>query len=279
MLQPWSVGRSSLAAIAVAPVLSFSLGPDDTGVLAIGDFGVGGSTQRSMGAAVRTWEESHPADVLLTLGDNDYTESPAAFHDNWTSSFGWLESAGVIVSGTLGNHDVRVDGGRYEFDELGMPRARYRRSIGDIDFFLLNSNSASSGKQRDWLRTKLAESTAPWQIVAFHHPAYTCGGYLGNSAVLSRWVPLFERYGVDLVLSGHDHNYQRFKEYRGVRYVVHGGGGAPLYSIRRCPASYPRRRFASSRHGFLYLVASPDAIRGYAVRPSGTVIDTFRVAP
>ena len=43
---------------------------------------MGGQTQSSMGAAVRTWEETHPADVLLTLGDNDYTESPAAFHDN-----------------------------------------------------------------------------------------------------------------------------------------------------------------------------------------------------
>jgi 3',5'-cyclic AMP phosphodiesterase CpdA len=279
MLQPWSVGRSSLAAIAVAPVLSFSPGTDDTGVLAIGDFGVGGSTQRSMGAAVRTWEETHPADVLLTLGDNDYTESPAAFHDNWTSSFGWLGSAGVIVSGTLGNHDVRVEGGRYEFDELGMPRTRYRRRVGNVDFFLLNSNAASSARQRDWLRTKLADSTARWQIVAFHHPPYTCGGYLGNSAVISRWVPLFERHGVDLVLSGHDHNYQRFKEYRGVRYVVHGGGGAPLYSIRPCPASYPARRVALSRHGFLYLVASPDAIRGYAVKPTGRVIDTFRVGP
>jgi 3',5'-cyclic AMP phosphodiesterase CpdA len=273
------VSRSSLAAIAVAPVLTFWSGPEATGVLAIGDFGVGGSTQNSMGAAVRAWEDSHPADVLLTLGDNDYTESPSAFHDNWTSSFGWLESAGAAVSGTLGNHDVRVDGGRYEFDELGMPRAKYRRSVGNVDFFLLNSNAAGSLTQRDWLRTKLAASTARWQIVAFHHPAYTCGGYYGNSSVLSRWVPLFERYGVDLVLSGHDHNYQRFKEHRGVRYVVHGGGGAPLYSIRACPASYPPRRVARSVHGFLYLVASSDAIRGYAVRPAGTVIDAFRISP
>jgi 3',5'-cyclic AMP phosphodiesterase CpdA len=273
------VGRSSLAAIAVAPVLTFWPGPETTGVLAIGDFGVGGSTQNSMGAAVRNWEEGHPADILLTLGDNDYTESPSAFHDNWTASFGWLEPAGVAVAGTLGNHDVRVDGGRYEFDELDMPRARYRRSVGNVDVLLLNSNAAGSLKQRDWLRTKLAASTARWQIVAFHHPAYTCGGYYGNSSVLSRWVPLFERHGVDLVVSGHDHNYQRFKEHRGVRYVVHGGGGAPLYSIRACPASYPARRVALSRHGFLYLVASPDAIRGYAVKPTGKVIDTFRVGP
>jgi 3',5'-cyclic AMP phosphodiesterase CpdA len=278
-LRVYAVGRSSLAAIAVAPVLAFSAGPETTGVLAIGDFGVGGKTERSMGAAVRNWEESHPADILVTLGDNDYTERPWAFHRNWVDSFGWLEEAGVAVAGTLGNHDVRVDGGRYEFDELDMPRAKYRRRVGQVDLFLLNSNAVASDRQRAWLRTRLADSTARWQIVAFHHPAYTCGGYFGNPSVLSRWVPLFERYGVDLVLAGHDHNYQRFKEHRGVRYVVHGGGGASLYSIRSCPASYPARKVARSRHGFLYLVASIDAIRGYAVSPRGTVIDTFRVAP
>jgi 3',5'-cyclic AMP phosphodiesterase CpdA len=278
-LRVYAVGRSSLAAIAVAPVLAFSPGLETTGVLAIGDFGVGGTTERSMGAAVRTWEENHPADLLVTLGDNDYTESPRAFHRNWLASFGWLEEAGVAVAGTLGNHDVRVEGGRYEFDELSMPRARYRRTVGNVDFFLLNSNAAGSAKQRDWLRTALAGSTARWQIVAFHHPAYTCGGYYGNAAVLSRWVPLFERYGVDLVLAGHDHSYQRFKEHRGVRYVVHGGGGAQLYAVRPCPASYPTRRVARSVRGFLYLIASSDAIRGYAVRPSGTVIDQFKVSP
>lgn len=276
MLQRSSVGRSSLAAIAVAPVLAFWPNLETTRFVAIGDFGVGGTTERSMGAAVQSWTQNHPTDVLLTLGDNDYTASPTSFHDNWVASFGWL---GTRVAGTLGNHDLEVDGGRYEFDELEMPRARYKRRIGSVDFFLLNSNAVGSAKQREWLRTGLAGSTARWQIVAFHHPPYTCGGHSGSSAVVSRWVPVFERYGADLVLSGHDHNYQRFKEYRGVRYVVHGGGGAPLYSIRSCPASYPTRKVARAAHGFLYLVASFDAIRGYAVSPSGTVIDRFRVDP
>jgi 3',5'-cyclic AMP phosphodiesterase CpdA len=279
MLQRLSVGRSSLAAIAVAPVLAFWPSAESTRFVAIGDFGVGGATERSMGASVKSWTKNHPIDLLLTLGDNDYTESPSAFHDNWVASFGWLETAGTSVAGTLGNHDVRVDGGRYEFDELGMPRARYRRRIGDVGFFFLNSNAVGSAKQKEWLRRALADSTARWQIVAFHHPAYTCGGYYGNGGVLSRWVPLLERYGADLVLSGHDHNYQRFKEHRGVRYVVHGGGGAPLYSIRSCPGSYPARRVARAVRGFLYLVAEADRLRGFAVKPSGAVLDTFTVRP
>jgi 3',5'-cyclic AMP phosphodiesterase CpdA len=274
------VGRSSLAAIAVAPALVFSgQSAEPTRILAIGDFGVGGSTQSSMGAAVRAWEKAHPAHVLVTLGDNDYTESPSAFHDNWTASFGWLDEAGVSVAGTLGNHDIAVDGGRYEFDELGMPRSRYTRRIGDVHLFLLNSNNAGATGQRDWLRKRLRESRTTWQIVAFHHPAYTCGGYFGDPSVLARWVPLFERHGVDLVLSGHDHNYQRFREHRGVRYVVHGGGGAGLYSIRSCPGSYPTRAAARQQHGFLYLVARADYLRGRAVGPSGAVADSFTIRP
>jgi 3',5'-cyclic AMP phosphodiesterase CpdA len=274
------VVRSFLAAAIVAPVFALSSqSAEPTGILAIGDFGVGGSTQETMGAAMETWETTHPADVLVTLGDNDYTESPSAFHDNWTASFGWLQAAAVGVAGTLGNHDIRVDGGRYEFDELGMPLRRYRRIVGNVELFLLNSNTPGSTTQREWLQKRLRESTATWQIVAFHHPAYTCGNYLGHPTILSRWVPLFERYGVDLVLSGHDHNYQRFAQRGGVHYVVHGGGGQRLYPVRACPGSYPTRRVALSRRGFLYLVAGDTRLRGYAVTPAGAVIDSFAIRP
>src|SRR5919201_1659330 len=82
--------------------------------------------------------------LSLTLGDNDYTESPSAFHRNWTLSFGWLGAAGVSVAGALGNHDIRVDGGRYEFDELDMPHTRYRRTVGSVDLFVLNSNRVTA---------------------------------------------------------------------------------------------------------------------------------------
>src|SRR5919109_592723 len=187
MLQRVAVGRSFLAAAIVAPALALGgQSTETTGILAIGDFGVGGERQETMGAAVRTWEETHPAQVLVTLGDNDYTESPSAFHDNWTASFGWLGAAGVGVAGTLGNHDIRVDGGRYQFDELDMPRRHYRRIVGNVELFLLNSNAPGSTTQREWLRNSLRASTATWQIVAFHHPAYTCGNYLGHPTILSR---------------------------------------------------------------------------------------------
>jgi 3',5'-cyclic AMP phosphodiesterase CpdA len=159
-----------------------------------------------------------------------------------------------------------------------MPSSHYQRSRKDFDLFVLNSNSVGD-RQTRWLKRHLAASTATWKIVSFHHPAYSCGGYLRNPAVVSRWVPLFERYGVALVLSGHDHNYQRFAPRNGVTYVVHGGGGQELYALRKCPAGYPKRDFARRAHGFLDIVVRTGAIRLKAVNLSGHVVDRKLINP
>src|SRR5687767_4447278 len=107
-----------------------------------------------MGEAMRRFEVTNPAHVLVTVGDNDYTESPAAFRANWAESFGWLSAAGVGVAGALGNHDVRVGGGRYQFSLLGMPGPTYRRKVGLVELFVLDSNNVNRG-QRLWLARAL----------------------------------------------------------------------------------------------------------------------------
>jgi 3',5'-cyclic AMP phosphodiesterase CpdA len=244
------------------------------GIIAFGDFGVGGDTQRSFGAAVRRFEARNPARYLVALGDNDYTENPEAFHGNWEASFGWWRRAGVKVAGVLGNHDVRVDGGRYVFDELQMPGRYYRRVVGGLELYLLDSNDVDDA-QTAWLRRTLSRSRARWRIAAFHHPAYTCGNYNSHEAVVKRWVPLFERYRVSLVLSAHDHNYQRFAVRRGVRYVVHGGGGRRLYDLKSCPPGYPRRMAGREEHGFLYIVIRGNRLTGWAVSLDGRRTDRF----
>jgi acid phosphatase len=248
-----------------------------TGIIAIGDFGVGGKRQQQVGASVRAFEERNPAQLLLTLGDNDYTRA-RAFQASWEASFGWLASAGLGVAGTLGNHDVQISGGRYEFRALAMPGAYYTRKLGDVQLFVLNSN-AIVARQTRWLRNALASSTARWKIAALHHPPYTCGGHEGSGDTRRTWGPLFERYRVRLVLSGHDHNYQRFAAQRGVTYAVYGGGGAGLYALRGCPRGYPRRVAARAAHGFLYLDASGQALSVRAVALDGTTLDRFTIGP
>lgn len=245
-------------------------------VIAIGDFGVGGASQQRLGDAVRRFEARNGAELLLTLGDNDYTENPSAFRANWEQSFGWAGRKGIRVAGVLGNHDVRVEGGRYQFSTLQMPGRYYRRKVGAVELFLLDSNSVDTA-QTAWLRRSLARSTARWKVAAFHHPAYTCGNYRSHPDVVRDWVPLFERHRVRIALSGHDHNYQRFAPRRGVRYVVHGGGSPHSYPIQACPAGYPRRLKARRDQAFLYLIVRGDRLDGWSVRVDGRRVDHFTI--
>jgi hypothetical protein len=246
--------------------------------LAVGDFGVGGLREQQTGRRMQLYEAKKPAEMLVLLGDNDYTLTPSLFRSNWRASFGWARRSGLRVAGVLGNHDHLVGGGRYELGLLGMPGAYYTRRLGDAQLFFLDSNTVSD-RQTHWLETALQSSNAPWKIAVFHHPPYTCGGHEGDLHVAHRWVRLFEEYGVQLVLSGHDHNYQRFMARNGVTYVVHGGGGARLYPLRGCPPSYPTRARARLEHGFLYVALSADRLDGYAVNNFGRVTDRFTLSP
>jgi hypothetical protein len=246
-------------------------------IIAMGDFGVGGEFQRGFGEGMRKFEARNSADLLLALGDNDYTENPAAFRENWERSFGWwTRRSRVRFAGVLGNHDVRVENGRYQFRTLGMPGRYYRRRIGPVELFLLDSNNVDR-TQTAWLARSLAASRARWKIAVFHHPAFTCGHYRSHPAVVASWVPLFQRHRVVLALSGHDHNYQRFAPRRGVRYVVHGGGNSELYPIQGCPAGYPRRLRALREHGFVYLAIRANRLDGWKVWPDGRRRDHFVV--
>jgi 3',5'-cyclic AMP phosphodiesterase CpdA len=88
----------------------------------------------------------------------------------------------------------------------------------------LDSTQVDSAEQRAWLEATLAGATERWKIVALHHPPYSAG-YQGSSREARQaFAPLFERYGVQLVLSGHDHDYQRSHPLNGVTYVVSGAG-------------------------------------------------------
>jgi hypothetical protein len=271
--------RTSLLLCLAFVLTGSSAAQTQVGLLAVGDYGVGGSREAAVGLAMKRFEAQHPADWLVTLGDNDYLRSSARFRASWQRAFGWARGSGLRVGGVLGNHDYLLGRGGYELNTLGMPGRYYTRRLGDgVQLFFLDSNWITT-RETAWLEQQLAESTATWKIALFHEPPYTCGGHAGDRGVVRSWVPLFESYGVQLVLSGHDHNYQRFAPRNGVTYVVDGGGGAGLYPLHRCPSSYPRsvRRFAE--HGFLYVSATDEQLDVSAVNMQGRVRDHFAIAP
>jgi hypothetical protein len=109
-----------------------------------------------------------------------------------------------------------------------------------------------------------------------HHPPYSISLHGGRAELRDAWTPLFERYQVAAVFSGHDHCYER-AERNGIRYVVSGGGGAPLYPRSRNPSDIDVdavRYFERTVHYVRVLVIG-DFIEISAIRADGTHMETF----
>jgi hypothetical protein len=248
-----------------------------TRLIAIGGYGMCGPTQMQFGAAVRSFASTRNTAMLLTLGDNDYSRN-TAFDANWQESFGWVDRVGIPISGALGNHDIEASDGSQVFERLNMPGPYYTRTVGSIDVFVLNSNDVS-GAQTRWLGRALRRSDARWKVATMHHPAHTCGGHRSSDAVREHWVPLFEKFGVQLVLAGHDHNYQRFRARNRVNYLVHGGGGRPAHPLRACDLGEPKLVQARAVVGLLSIVARKKALVVKAINLRGRQIDRVAIRP
>ncbi|HEX6419619.1 MAG TPA: metallophosphoesterase [Acidimicrobiales bacterium] len=188
-----------------------------------GDVGDGGKRIDATGAAVARLDERLPLDGLVVVGDNVYPSgNPAGLSATVFEPFGPVLDHAPLYA-VLGNHDVKGDNAAGQVAALGMPGRWWAEHLGDVLLVGLDSNVVDDPDQRAWLEETLASATERWRIVVVHHPPYSAG-YQGSSEdVRAAFSPLFERYGVQLVLSGHDHDYQRSVPVGGVTYVVTGG--------------------------------------------------------
>jgi 3',5'-cyclic AMP phosphodiesterase CpdA len=243
----------------------------------IGDFGTGSATERSVATGVRLWAQADPFDALVTTGDNVYPDgAPARYDAAWHEPYGWVDDEGTDIVASLGNHDSQHGHQEDVMELLGMPSPYYARVIGDAQLFVLNGNEPEDPEQLEWLRRELARSETAWQIVVFHQPAYSCGRYEPPVEIVAEWRPFFERHDVELVLNGHDHNYQRFAPQGGVVYVVTGGGGAGLYAVRECPGLLVHD---DDKHHFLAIEGSSEELKGKVIALDGAVLDEFTMRP
>lgn len=247
------------------------------GVVFVGDFGTGDENEQNLASSIRSWVSTRPFDALVTLGDNVYDEGdPSRFDAVWTRPFGWVRDSGVPVIASLGNHDVETQGGAPEIALFDMPGRWYEHRIGPMDFFVIDANDPDQNGQTQWLSEALGSSRAPWQVLVFHQPAFSCGKHGSTPEVQDELLPVVEGKGVDLVVNGHDHDYQRFAPIGGTTYVVSGGGAASLYGVGDCPEGTPRpAAWNDDIHQFLHLSATSTQIRGMAVSVHGEVLDTF----
>jgi hypothetical protein len=240
----------------------------------VGDYGEGGAEEAKIAEAIDHWTDRNPINAFVSTGDNVYQSgAPSQFMDAWTAPYGWVKRAKTPIVATLGNHDVETDGGRPVMDLLGMVARWYTRRIGPVEFIVLDANDPTNPDQMQFLNDTLAESTAQWKIAVFHQPVYSCSHHGSTPTVDAMWQPLLEKDGVDLVLNGHDHTYERFGPIEGTTYIVTGGGGAELYYETACPASTPEPDVHETVHNFVTLWMSGSALRLEALSADGRLID------
>jgi 3',5'-cyclic AMP phosphodiesterase CpdA len=191
---------------------------------AIGDNGTGEQPEYDLATQMDLWHRRFPFDMVIMLGDNMYgSQRPDDFTRKFERPYKPLLDAGVKFYASLGNHD-NTNNDKYKPFNMGGERY-YSYARSHVRFFVLDTNYLDPA-QLVWLERALKDSTEPWKIAYFHHPLYSDGGRHGSEVDLRvRLEPMFIKYGVNVVYSGHDHIYERVKPQKGIYYFVSGAGG------------------------------------------------------
>jgi predicted phosphodiesterase len=195
----------------------------------LGDSGSGKLSQHLVARQI----EKQRVDFLLHTGDVVYFEGK---DQDYAAKF-YLPFKDLIarvpIFPVLGNHDLETANGQPWFDNFVLPgdERTYSFSYGDAFFVALDSYRANINSAR-WLEAQLAKTDRLWRFVFCHVPPLSNHNNRRNHADAVRlWLPLFEKYKVDVVFSGHDHMYTRFKPRNGVRYIVEGVGGYSFQAL------------------------------------------------
>lgn len=204
-------------------------------VWAIGDAGTGTSNQAAVYQAYRHFTGDNPTHFWLQLGDNAYSlGTDAQYQTNMFNMYPQLLCQSTTWP-VFGNHDgysansSTQTGAYYSIFRLPTQaqaggiasgtEAYYSFDYGNAHFVVLDSTESSlavGGPMYNWLEADLQANSADWLIIAWHHGAYSRGSHNSDSdsfmtAMRRNFVPLVESHGVDLVLSGHSHSYERSK--------------------------------------------------------------------
>jgi hypothetical protein len=229
----WGAASAGLSSVAVLGVFVAFLAaqeaappnrPDSVKFAAIGDMGSGERPQYEVGEQMAAVRKRFPFDFVITLGDNLYgSQRPADFVKKFELPYKSLLDAGVKFHASLGNHDERNNKFYKLWNMDGQSYLSYAKK--NVRFFVLESNYMDS-KQLQWFDRALRDAQEDWKIAYFHHPLYSSARRHGSEVDLRVLLePMFVRYGVNVVFSGHDHVYERLRPQKGVNYFVAGSSG------------------------------------------------------
>ena len=257
-------------------------------VVAVGDIACppGGTVTRTtcrQAATAKRAVRLAPSRVIV-LGDNQYQRGTRrAYLRSYDRSWGQLLG---ITWPVPGNHEYETTGARgyYRYFTGRQPGSPgyYRRELGGWQLYLLNSNCAAIDcrAEKEWLRAQLTANPSTCSLIAFHHPRFSSGGEHGSNRGMNRFWKVAYEHHVDVALSGHDHDMERFdpmspdgvvQRSRGIQQFVSGGGGKNLY---RKGATETGSRFFRSRFGILQLTLRSADYSWRFVGPRGRVWDS-----
>jgi 3',5'-cyclic AMP phosphodiesterase CpdA len=199
---------------------------DSVRFAAIGDNGTGGRAEYEIADKLTATHQRFPFEFVVMMGDNLYGgQAPKDFLNKFEKPFKGLLDLGVKFYAALGNHDDPARQISYEKFNMGGKHYYSFKPKDGVRFFSLDSNYMDK-RQLDWFENELKSSMSEWKIVYFHHPIYSSGEKHGSNVELrSTLEPLMVKYGVDVVLTGHEHFYERIKAQKGIRYFIIGSSG------------------------------------------------------
>lgn len=260
----------------------------DLSFLAIAD------TDPILGHTVPTLKQVLPSqpDFTIHAGDIQYYSAISETWAYWFGAMAPLLRAGALFP-AIGNHESETptEFGDY-YDRLFAPatvegtRPWFHFSSGGVHFFALDterSSLADTSEQVTWFSTalKAAQASAGYRfsVVYFHRPLYTVGDSDPITGARATLEPLFVAGGVQLVVQGHMHGYERFEVPNGLTYVTCAGGGGVINNVNENVSKYPadaalRVAVSDRYHACLYRV-SAGKLSSQVIAEDGTLIDSF----
>ena len=237
----------------------------------IGDSGTGDTPQYEIATQLIAARAKFPYEFVLMLGDNLYYGSGQKdYQKKFEQPYKPLLDSGMKFYATLGNHDNTNEKFYKSFNMNGERFYTFRPRPG-VRFFSLDSNYMDKS-QTDWLEKELAASGSDWKIAFFHHPLYSSGGTHGSDTKLrDQLEPVFLKYGVDAVFSGHEHFYERIKPQKGIYYFVSGGAG----KVRKGDVgktNLTAKAFDTGYH-FMLVELARDTLNFQVIEEHGKVVD------
>ena len=238
----------------------------------IGDSGTGAPAQYKVAEQLIASRAKFPYEFVLMLGDNLYSGSGQKdYQKKFELPYKPLLDSGMKFYAALGNHDNTNEKLYKPFNMNGERFYTFRPKPG-VRFFALDSNYMDKS-QLDWLEKELAASGSDWKIAFFHHPLYSSGGTHGSDTKLREELePLFLKYGVDAVFSGHEHFYERIKPQKGIYYFISGGAGK-LRDGDVEKTNLTAKAFDSGYH-FMLVELGKNVLNFQVISDQGKVVDS-----